>query len=340
MSKGDAGHTDKLHRYTVEVIAPRQRSHETDCSYRVTDTRTDSRIATCWQRSNADLIVDALNTVSAEGTGNEQVAKVLRDYASIVRTCHSSELERFTYLPEIEDALKAVTSAAVSPERTPASSGDATAAMTAEIERLAPLAPLGKLSNEPLNTAASRTPAEANGGVSDQGCPREVRAAASAVPFNQEALDRASWEIQRHFGREGSIFGIKACEEIARIALVAYGIPSSEVTREPGMAPGAELLVETDRNASYWLNHGRATSDRDKAVLMVENAMNSWRNAAYAMAARAIQEAEKSAQSATVTFTAHECRAVTRNMLFSATGWTCTTCGATSVSPTCAYPSR
>lgn len=40
--------------------------------------------------------------------------------------------------------------------------------------------------------------------------------------FDQEALDRASWELQGHFGREGSIYGIKACEEIARIALAAY----------------------------------------------------------------------------------------------------------------------
>lgn len=41
--------------------------------------------------------------------------------------------------------------------------------------------------------------------------------------FDQAALDRASWELQRHFGREGSIYGRKACEEIARIALTAYG---------------------------------------------------------------------------------------------------------------------
>lgn len=47
-------------------------------------------------------------------------------------------------------------------------------------------------------------------------------AVASGGPLDEAGLYRASWELQRHFGREGSIYGIKACEEIARIALVAY----------------------------------------------------------------------------------------------------------------------
>jgi len=80
-------------------------------------------------------------------------------------------------------------------------------------------------------------------------------------------------------------------DEIADLA--ARSSSSSKHTREPGMAPGAELLVETDRNARYWLEGGRKEKKRDEAVLAVEQAMNAWRNAAYAMAARAIQEAEK-----------------------------------------------
>lgn len=51
--------------------------------------------------------------------------------------------------------------------------------------------------------------------------------------FDQDALDRASWELQRHFGREGSIYGIEACEEIARIALTAYGSRSATTERSP-----------------------------------------------------------------------------------------------------------
>lgn len=57
--------------------------------------------------------------------------------------------------------------------------------------------------------------------------------------FNQEALDRASWELQRHFGREGSIYGFKACEEIARIALTAYGARSATAGRSEITKPVA-----------------------------------------------------------------------------------------------------
>lgn len=46
--------------------------------------------------------------------------------------------------------------------------------------------------------------------------------ALKALTLQQGALDKAAFELQRHFGREGSIYGIKACEEIARIAIVAY----------------------------------------------------------------------------------------------------------------------
>lgn len=64
--------------------------------------------------------------------------------------------------------------------------------------------------------------------------------------FDQEALDRASWELQRHFGREGSIYGIKACEEIARIALVAYGVPEGGklvLATEKGLTPIGECIA-------------------------------------------------------------------------------------------------
>lgn len=60
----------------------------------------------------------------------------------------------------------------------------------------------------------------------------DARQSAVAAPvaisggIDQALLDRASWEIQRHLGREGSLWGISACEEVARIALVSYGIPS------------------------------------------------------------------------------------------------------------------
>jgi hypothetical protein len=52
----------------------------------------------------------------------------------------------------------------------------------------------------------------------------------SSAALDQEALDRASLELQGHFGREGSIYGSKACEEIARIAIVAYGRSSVSET--------------------------------------------------------------------------------------------------------------
>lgn len=53
------------------------------------------------------------------------------------------------------------------------------------------------------------------------------------MSFDQESLDRASFELQRFFGREGSIYGIKACEEIVRIALTAYGArPEARLTEQ------------------------------------------------------------------------------------------------------------
>jgi hypothetical protein len=47
-----------IERYIVEPFSTDSAS---ETSYRVTDTQTDSRIATCWMRSNADLVVAALN---------------------------------------------------------------------------------------------------------------------------------------------------------------------------------------------------------------------------------------------------------------------------------------
>lgn len=43
-----------------------------------------------------------------------------------------------------------------------------------------------------------------------------------AGAIDEEALGAAAWELQRSFGREGSIYGIKACEEIARLAVATY----------------------------------------------------------------------------------------------------------------------
>lgn len=73
--------------------------------------------------------------------------------------------------------------------------------------------------------------------------------------FDQEALDRASWELQRHFGREGSIYGIKACEEIARIALVAYGVAQT-------LPP--EALQNEDM---WWRDASRERPARDRLVI-------------------------------------------------------------------------
>lgn len=47
-----------------------------------------------------------------ESRGLARAAELLLRYASVVRECHSSELDRFDYLPEIEDAAKTVTEAA------------------------------------------------------------------------------------------------------------------------------------------------------------------------------------------------------------------------------------
>jgi hypothetical protein len=38
----------------------------------------------------------------------ERAVRVLGDYVSVVQACHSSELERFTYAPEIEAAKEDV----------------------------------------------------------------------------------------------------------------------------------------------------------------------------------------------------------------------------------------
>ena len=39
---------------------------ETGDNFRVTDTRTDSRVATCYLRTSADLVVRALNALKPE----------------------------------------------------------------------------------------------------------------------------------------------------------------------------------------------------------------------------------------------------------------------------------
>lgn len=76
--------------------------------------------------------------------------------------------------------------------------------------------------------------------------------------LSQEALDRASFELQRHFGREGSIYGIKACEEIARIALTAYGtVP--EVTPTEG---AAAILKAIDKEIRASMDRRDMNSDK------------------------------------------------------------------------------
>lgn len=68
--------------------------------------------------------------------------------------------------------------------------------------------------------------------------------------LDEEALHRASLELQGHFWREGSMYGIKACEEIARIAIVAYGRSTPFATvdqHEEAWAKIHDLLA-----AGYW----------------------------------------------------------------------------------------
>jgi hypothetical protein len=81
------------------------------------------------------------------------------------------------------------------------------------------------------------------------------------MSLDQEALDRASFELQRHFGREGSIYGIKACEEIARIAIVAYGAQASRPE---------EGTVAVSRKALEWLARQKLENDdgHDASIAM------------------------------------------------------------------------
>ena len=57
-------------KYEIQTIAgppdDRDRTH-----YRITDTTTDSRVATCYHPSNARLVCDALNAYSAPETRTE-----------------------------------------------------------------------------------------------------------------------------------------------------------------------------------------------------------------------------------------------------------------------------
>lgn len=63
-------------------------------------------------------------------------------------------------------------------------------------------------------------------------------------------------------------------------ARLDYGKPWDPTNKREG----AEMLAATADNADYWLKGGRDDPDRDTAVLAVEQAVNAWRNAAYAMA--------------------------------------------------------
>lgn len=79
------------------------------------------------------------------------------------------------------------------------------------------------------------------------------------MSFDPDALHRASFEIQRHFGREGSIFGIKACEEIARIALTAYGaVPEEQRSEVP---PEVKLAIRVA------INHLEPGWENTKAII-------------------------------------------------------------------------
>ena len=66
------------------------------------------------------------------------------------------------------------------------------------------------------------------------------------MSIDQERLDAASWELQRHFGREGSIYGIKACEEIARLSIATYN-RTARAERMAQWIPVSERLPESHR---------------------------------------------------------------------------------------------
>jgi hypothetical protein len=66
----------------------------------------------------------------------ERAAELLRHYADIIRNCHSSELERFDYLPEVEDAAEAVAKTVAALSKNPNESSDSSSSTPQESKNL------------------------------------------------------------------------------------------------------------------------------------------------------------------------------------------------------------
>jgi hypothetical protein len=78
------------------------------------------------------------------------------------------------------------------------------------------------------------------------------------------------------------------CDEplMGAVVRVLSTIPvkSEESPLLPGCVPHAFMLEATRRNAEFWRAGGHNEADKGRALLCLEQAVNAWKNAAYANA--------------------------------------------------------
>lgn len=81
---------------------------------------------------------------------------------------------------------------------------------------------------------------------------------------------------------------------LVRFTLSSNGVGGGiEGSNNHEMRKGAERLEAARINAEGWLRSAREEKDRDKAVLYSEQAINAWKNAAYAFAEKLAELEEK-----------------------------------------------
>lgn len=63
----------------------------------------------------------------------------------------------------------------------------------------------------------------------------------------------------------------------------------TQARRSTGSIEADKKLAAADENATYWVEGGRKSPDRNEAVICIEQGVNAWKNCAWALAENVAQ---------------------------------------------------
>jgi hypothetical protein len=114
---------------------------------------------------------------------------------------------------------------------------------------------------------------------------RDLALAGLACPWTAPIKERLLLSLWLTYDEHLDGAHFKMLGKQTRTALAGPKGPLSPAPAGQKVADSAEMLQNTRLNAEYWLKAGWQEHDRDSALTCLEQGMNTWKNAAYALAA-------------------------------------------------------